>query len=171
MTKKLSISKLKDEAKVFDEFVEIDVDVNGEEYTVKMYPYFKPEKIRDLVNELTEFFQKAKEEKLEIPKIEEDDLIAFFICKHFTDIKFTTSKKVKKIYEEFKLLINSSLFKVLSKSFPQESVAQVFDRIFEIIETNAVLENKFKQTQEIIKNLPLENKDVLFKQNKQIPEV
>lgn len=176
MSEQFKVSMLKDEMKIYSEFIDIPVPVviNGEEkeLNIKAYPYFKPEAIRDCVNEIAEFFTKAKEEKLNIPKIEEDDVIGAFICKYFTDMKFTSSKKAKTIYNEFKLLINSKLYRVITKAFPQESIDQLYERIFEIIEVNATLENKVKQKQQEIKDLPLENRDILFPaKEKQIPEV
>jgi N-glycosylase/DNA lyase len=165
MTKQFSVSQLKDEVSIYDEFVDIPVTVQGKEYIVKMFPYFKPEGIRDLVNEMIDFFKASETEKLIIPQIEEDDLVGYFIVKHFTDMKFTKSKKAKVIYNEFKLVLNSQLFKVLMETYPQESIKSVYDRIFSVIENNEQLKNKFKETQDVIKDLPLENREIFEKLN------
>jgi N-glycosylase/DNA lyase len=165
MTKQFSVSQLKDEVSIYDEFVDIPVTVQGKEYIVKMFPYFKPEGIRDLVNEMIDFFKASETEKLIIPQIEEDDLVGYFIVKHFTDMKFTKSKKAKVIYNEFKLVLNSQLFKVLMETYPQESIKSVYDRIFSVIENNEQLKNKFKETQGVIKDLPLENREIFEKLN------
>jgi N-glycosylase/DNA lyase len=165
MTKQFSVSQLKDEVSIYDEFVDIPVTVQGKEYIVKMFPYFKPEGIRDLVNEMIDFFKASETEKLMIPQIEEDDLVGYFIVKHFTDMKFTKSKKAKVIYNEFKLVLNSQLFKVLMETYPQESIKSVYDRIFSVIENNEQLKNKFKETQDVIKDLPLENREIFEKLN------
>jgi N-glycosylase/DNA lyase len=165
MTKQFSVSQLKDEVSIYDEFVDIPVTVQGKEYIVKMFPYFKPEGIRDLVNEMIDFFKASETEKLMIPQIEEDDLVGYFIVKHFTDMKFTKSKKAKVIYNEFKLVLNSQLFKVLMETYPQESIKSVYDRIFSVIENNEQLKNKFKETQDVIKGLPLENREIFEKLN------
>jgi hypothetical protein len=161
MSEQFSVSQLQDEVSIYDEFVEFPILTQGKEYIVKMFPYFKPEKVRDLVLDLQNFFNAAEKEKLTIPPIEEDDLVGYFIVKYFTDMKFTKSKKAKVIYSEFKLTLNSRLFKVLMKSYPQESVQSVFERIFEIIEVDNQLKNKFKDAQNAIKELPLENKEVI----------
>jgi hypothetical protein len=163
MAKQFSVAQLQDEVSMYDEFVEIPVTAQGKEYIVKMYPYFKPEKIRDLVNELIEFFKASDKEKVTVQPIEEDDLVGYYIIKYFTDMKFTKSKKAKNIYAEFKLALNSQLFKVLMETYPQESVQQVYERIYAITEANAKFGDKFKEMQETIKNLPLENRDVLEK--------
>jgi hypothetical protein len=163
MTEQFSVSQLQDEVSMYEEFVEIPVTAQGKEYSVKMYPYFKPEKIRDLVNELIEFFKAADKEKVTVQPIEEDDLVGYYIIKYFTDMKFTKSKKAKNIYAEFKLALNSQLFKILMETYPQESVQQVFERIHAITEASAKFQDKFVEMQETIKNLPLENRDVLEK--------
>jgi hypothetical protein len=163
MSEQFSVSQLKDEVLIYDEFVEIPVVTQGKEYVVKMYPYFKPEKIRDLVNELIQFFQAADKEKVAIQPIEEEDLIGYYIMKYFTDMKFTKSKKAKNIYAEFKVALNSQLFKVLMETYPQDSIQHVYKRIFDIGEAKEMFENKFQEAQEMIKDLPLENRDVIQK--------
>lgn len=168
MAKQFKVSQLQDEVSMYNEYVEIDVTAQGQDYIVKLYPYFAPTKIRDLVNELHEFFQAADKEKLTVAPIEEDDLVGYFICKYFTDMGFTKSKKAKAIYEEFKLAQNSKLFKVLLETYPKESVESVYERIYEVIEASAELENKFKQMQDMIKKLPLENREALEKLEKKV---
>jgi hypothetical protein len=163
MANQFSVSQLQDEVSIYDEYVEIPVVAQGKEYMVKMYPYFKPEKIRDLVNELIQFFQAAEKEKVVIQPIEEEDLIGYYIIKYFTDMKFTKSKKAKNIYSEFKLALNSQLFKVLMETYPQESIQQVYERIFNIGEAKEMFESKFQEAQEMIKDLPLENREVIQK--------
>ncbi|MBD8004546.1 hypothetical protein [Bacillus norwichensis] len=165
MSKQFSVAQLKDEIAIYDEFVEIPVTVQGKEYTVKMFPYFKPEKVRDLVKELQEFFQECQKVKFTVPKIEEEDLIGYFIIKHFTNMKFTKSKKVKTIYNEFKIALNSSLFKILMDSYPKESITSVYERIYSVLEASALLEDKIKETQKVIKDMSLENKELLEQLN------
>jgi hypothetical protein len=153
MSEKLSISQLKDEVSIYDEFIEIPVTMNEKEYAVRMYPYFKPEKIRDLVNELHDFLNVAKQEKLVIPPIEEDDLVGYFIVKYFTNLTATKSKKAKAIYNEFKIALNSKLFKVLIEAFPKDSIGEVYDRIYEVIKADAELKDKFSAMQNVYKNI------------------
>jgi hypothetical protein len=153
MSEKLSISQLKDEVSIYDEFIEIPVTMDDKEYAVKMYPYFKPEKVRDVVNELHEFLNTAKQEKINIPQIEEDDLVGYFIVKHFTNLTATKSKKAKVIYNEFKIALNSKLFKVLTETFPKESIGEVYDRIYEVIKADAELKDKFTAMQSVYKNI------------------
>jgi hypothetical protein len=170
MSEKLSVSQLKDEVSMYDEFAEFPIVISGKEYIVKMFPYFKPEKIRDLVNELFDFLKAADKEKVNIPPIEEDDLVGYFIVKYFTDMTFTKSKKAKVIYNEFKLTLNSKLFKVLMESYPKDSIQLVYDRIYGIIEADAQLKNRFSEMQEVMNNLQLENRDIFEKLNTKVVE-
>ena len=164
MGKQVSIKQLEPEVNIYKEFVEIPVTINGndEEYAIKLYPYFKPEKIKKLVNELVLFFQTAAKEKLNIPDEEQDDLIGFFMVKHFTNLKFTTSKKAVNIYKEFKIALNTSVFKTLIETFPAESKYEVMQRIFEISTTNEKLQAVIGKAQEAFKDLPLEHREMLF---------
>jgi subtilase family serine protease len=171
MSKQLTMKVVQEDVKKYKEQVEFTVNAQGDEFTVKFYPYFSPAKIKSLVENLIQFFQSANKEKLNVPDEEFDDLISYFIIRTFTNIKMTTSKKAEKIYEEFKVAINSELIGLILSSFPEESVLAVHKRIYDTIELSAKLENKLKAIKDEIKDLPLENKEVLFGKEKQVPEV
>lgn len=162
MAERLSISMIKDEVKMFDEYIDIPFTAQGKEVNVRLYPFFSPTAIRDMVNDLAEFFRNAKKEKVKYKDEEFDDIVGYFILRHFTDIKFTKSKKAKTLYDEFKIIVNSQVFKVLLETIPKESIKAVYDRIFEIIELSAEFENRIKEIQKQIQELPLENRDILF---------
>lgn len=159
------LSQLKEINKIYDEFVEIQIDVPTEEgivqETIKLYPAFKPEKIRDLVEEMTEFYKAADKEKIKIEDKEMDDIVGYFIFRHFTDITMTKSKKAKILHEEYKLLINSSLYKQIGKLIPEQSIQSVYEYIQEVIEASVKIEKQLRQQQKEIKNLKLENKEVI----------
>lgn len=167
----LSMNLIKENNKQYKEFVEIPVNAQGQEYIVKIWPFFSPVKVAKLRDELIEFRQNVDKEKLIIEDKEWDDIIAYYIVREFTNIKMTQGKKAKTIYDEFKEAINSKLFEVILKSFPEESIMFVHEKIYELAEMNAKLENRIRQVQKEIKELPLENKDILLKTEKQIPEV
>ena len=177
MAKELNISMIKEHNKRYKETVELPVDVNGKEHVIKFHPYFAPEKIKKCVDSRNAFLIKAKNEKLEIPEDEIDDLTGFFILTHFTSLKFNLDKKVKSVYQDFKEVVNFPLFKFIMKSFPEESIAEIYDRIFDLLETEGKFENEYARLQKQIKNLPLENRDLLesaftkVSEKKQIPEV
>ena len=49
------------------------------------------------------------------------------------------------------------------ESYPKESIESVYERIYSVIQTSTLLENKIKETQKVINDMPLENKE-LFEQ-------
>ena len=163
MSKQFKLSQLREINKAYDKFVEIPVSVGETQYKIKLYPNFKPEKIRDLVEELADFYKNADEEKVKVdsPK-EDDDIIGYFIFRYFTDIKMTTSKKAKTIYDDYKLLVNSDLYREIGKLIPKESVEKVYRRIDEVLQASAEIQRQFEKAQEQIKNIDLQNKDILF---------
>ena len=163
MSKQVSANMLKPEADLHKEYVEIPVDVPGSDdiHIIKLYPSFSPEKIRDCVKEMAEFFNNCTKEKTTYKKEEEHDILLFFVVRHFTNLKMSKSKKSKKIYDDFKPVVNTELFRLLAKSFPQSSIDKVYDYAEQVIEATAKLENKLKSNQELIDTLPLENKDTL----------
>ncbi|MGM7720490.1 hypothetical protein [Metabacillus sp. Hm71] len=171
MNKKLTMGIIKEDNKRYKEYLTIDVDVNGENHEVKIYPYFAPEKVAKLRDDFIEFIRNTKKEKVEVDDNEWSDIIGYFIIKHFTDIAMTTSKKAKTIYAEYKQVINSTVTEFILKQFPVESILYVHDKINEISEMEEKLIGRIKNVQKEIKDLDLENKDILLGKKKQIPEV
>lgn len=165
MGKQVSIKMLEQEVKMYDEFVEIPVTIQGstDEYVIKLYPSFKPERVRELVDEMIEFFKAAEKENLTVPQVEEDDLVGFFAIKYFTNLKFTTSKKAKTIYKDFKTVINTSVFKELSQTFPKKSTDSIIARIYEVRDQSATFKTMINRAQQVIQDLPLESRDKLIK--------
>lgn len=164
----LPIKALQEETKIYDELIDIvTYNYEGKEYTIQFHPLFAYKKIRQCVFEIGQFFQNAVNEKLTIDPLEEDHIVNYFIIKHFSKgLKFTTSKKVKTIYNEFKIFYNSSLYQIfLNEVFTSEMVEQsrenVYKEIFNNIELAAKFEQKWNELQGIIENLPLENKEIL----------
>lgn len=138
--KQVTGSMLKDESKIYQEYIEIPINVKDEEYIVKMYPYFKPDKVKDCVKDITIFFQSCGEQNFKYKKNEENDIVFYFIVKHFTDIKLTSSKKVKTIYGEYKALINSDIGQVLMRAFPEESIQRIYTRMLDVLDASAKIE-------------------------------
>jgi hypothetical protein len=145
----LTMKEVKESNKIYNEVIELPVIVGNQERTVTFKPYFSNVAVKKLVDKIQEFYVNAKKENLEFDEdYSDDDIIYYFIVRQFSDIKFTTSKKAKAIYEEFKEAINSDLFTVILKSIPEESYAKVYDRIKDITELGARLENQIKQLQQ-----------------------
>ena len=168
MAKQVSVNLLKKEVDIYNEHVDIPVNVPGmeDEFIIKLYPYFKPEKVRDVVKDLAQFYTKCKDEKIPYKDEEHDDLVGFFIVKHFTNLKMSKSNKAKKVYEDFKVVINTDIFKFLMDSIPEESIEKVYSYMYEVIESSSKLETLVRQKQQEIENLPLKSRDILFPENK-----
>ena len=163
MAKQVSVNMLKKDVDVFDKYVEIPVNVadSNEPFIIKLYPYFKPEKIRDCVKDMGLFFKKCEDEKITISKEEEDDIVVFFIIRHFTNLKMSSSEKAKRIYNDFKTVINSDVYRFLVDTLPEESITKVFDFAFETIKNVEKIHNKTVEHQNLIKDLRVKHKDVL----------
>lgn len=172
----ISIKSLKDEVNQYDELIEVALitDEKGKEQKIEFYPLFKYEKIRKLVLEIGHFFMNAQKEKITIDSLEEDAIIDYFIIRHFSKgLKFTTGKKAKTLYDEFKIVYNSKLYKlfkneIFSSDLVEKSKEEVYKEIFNNIELSAKFEKRLNEAQETIKNLPLENREILNNLNKNI---
>lgn len=173
----LPIKALEEGTKIYDELIEVaSITHEDKKYSIQFYPLFKYEKIRKLVLEIGQFFMKAKDEKVKVDQLEEDDLINYFIIKHFSKgLKFTTSKKAKTVYNEFKIFYNSDLYKVFkdevfSNDLVEQSKQDVYKEIFANIELSAKFEKRLQEAQQLIGNLPLQNPELFQGAAKQVPE-
>jgi hypothetical protein len=161
MAKQLSMKQVKESNSIYNETVEIPIDVNGEEFIIKLKPYLHQESIRELIQNYADFLKLCEKKSVKIKESEEIDLLSFFTVKHTTDIKFTSSKKAKTIYDEFQEAKKSKLFKVILESIPEETHNDIWEYAMEVVEVNAKLQRQMEQLQDEFKNLPLENRDVI----------
>ncbi|MFJ7680325.1 hypothetical protein ACIQXQ_20060 [Peribacillus sp. NPDC097198] len=132
----LKISDIKKENDIYKVKVDVNVYVNGVKHVVKVVPFFKPSKVVMLVDDLIGFYKKAATEKITIEEKYEHDVIGYFMLKHFTNIKFTTSKTAYRIYDEFQSIIESPIYKSLLLAFPEESIKAVYERILDVQEAS-----------------------------------
>lgn len=171
----LNLSKdLKSEVEIYDEYVELPFTPFGsdKDIIVKLYYSFKPEKVKNLINEYAAFIHTSKKEKLSLEDDELEDLLCYYIIKYFTDVTTTKSKKAKTIYNEFKLLINSRFYTQIMELFPAESIKEVQNRWMQLIEISGKMEQQLASIQKEIGNLNLENKEVFESlQNKDVKNV
>lgn len=165
----ISVSTLKEQNKKFDEVVNvIEIEQNGKIEMLKFYPFFSYDKIRKCTLELLTFYENAQKEKIEIDPLEEDDIVNYFIMRHFcTGITLTKSKKAKTIYNEFMVIYRNDLYKLMKETVFESEIVEkskedLYKEIFALLEKSAKLENKFKQMQKMIQDLPLENKDIIM---------
>ncbi|PGZ96946.1 hypothetical protein COE51_16375 [Bacillus pseudomycoides] len=169
MSKQLSMKEIKADSQKYNEYIEIPLQ--DDKYVVKVYPYFSPSKVSVLLNDLTNFYRNATEEKVNLNSENFDDILGYFIVRHFSDIKMTKSKKAKMIFEEFKLAQNSTLFELILKSIPEESIDYLFGKVYELIEFSAKLETRLKLAQDQMKNVNLDVENHLNNKEKIIPEM
>ena len=134
---------------------------SNEPFIIKLYPYFKPEKIKDCVNEMGLFFKKCEDEKITISKEEEDDIVIFFIIRHFTNLKMSSSEKAKRIYNDFKTVINSDVYRFLVETLPEESIIKVYDFAFEAIKNTEKINRKTTEHQNLVEDFREKHKDIL----------
>lgn len=165
---RLPISALEKENKNYDENIIVTtITYENKDHEILFYPLFKFEKIRKLILELGQFYNNAEKEKVNIDPIEEEHLINYFIIKHFSKgLKFTSSKKAKTIYNEFKTIYNSSLYRIFKEEvFPEElvqnSIEEVYNEFFNNLELADKFSRKLEKAKQSIENLPLENKELL----------
>jgi hypothetical protein len=153
MAERLSISMLKKHVEAYNETIEIPIIADGKEFNVKLKPFISPTLARDIVNDLANFFYNADKEKVKVADNEHDDLVGYFILKYCSDIKFSKSKKAKILYEEFKVLLETDLFKVLIDFIPEESIKRVYNRIEEVLDVSSKYEEKMALLQDKAKSL------------------
>lgn len=167
MSKNLNITKIKKSNQIYSEKIEVKFDFDNE-HVVTIYPYFKPEKSVELLKDFGEYIKLSEDEGIEINDDMFVDLVMAFIIHKFSSLKLPDYKKPKLFTQAFTALINSKYYPQICKEFPQESIEEVFERIYEQFEASAKIQRHVNQTKEIIKDLPLENKDVLLKENKHL---
>lgn len=148
---------LKEEVSVYDEFVEFTWGSTE----LKLYPFFKPELVKNLVNEFYTFIALCEQEKVELKEDEKDDFLCYLMIKYFTSVKTTKGKKAKTIYDEFKLVINSKFYTEVMGLFPKESTDSVFRRKLEVEEMYAKLGEELMKAQEQYGELDLENRELI----------
>ncbi|MCM3394842.1 hypothetical protein [Cytobacillus oceanisediminis] len=137
---KVTTKMLIEENEIYDEFIEIPVMYEAKEYIIKAYPYVSPVKLTNIVDQLSAFYQNANQEKVNVLEEEKSDLLAYFLVKNSTDVTFTKSKKAKTVYQEFKQLLHSRVFKAIVKTFPEQTFRELHERIAEVNNLSGLLE-------------------------------
>lgn len=160
MSKQLSMSTVKESNKIYYETVDIELTVGDEEYIVKFSPFFSPITVNEMFQDVGEFLTKSQEEKLDVQDSEFDDILGYFIVKHFTNIKFSQSKKAKAIYAEYNEAKNSKLFDIILKSVPEESMKYVYEKLFERQEMVTKLQTQMESVQKQLKDYNFGSKEV-----------
>lgn len=131
--KKMKMSDLKKETDIYNEFVVLSPEYDGETFDIKIYPFFSPTKIKDMIQEYSEFINSLKEAKIKIDiESEHGDILAYFIIRNFTDIETTKSKSANTIYKEYKMSLDSKLIKEIIRMIPENSMNSIYEYVQEI---------------------------------------
>ncbi|MEM4995019.1 hypothetical protein WKH56_20855 [Priestia sp. SB1] len=160
MSKQLSLKTIEKENEIYKEKINIPLTVDGQEFVIKLTPFFAPLKIKNAMKMFGEFCQEADKDKVEIKNEDVFDIINCFLIKEFTDIKFG-ARKAKTILAEFKQLMNNQLYRELMEAFPPASLEEAHGYFNDMNALAAKVENMIKRTQEKVKNLPLDNPEIL----------
>jgi len=173
MTKKLSMKRVSEKAKSFDEKIDIFFD-EGTEYESKLtfHPYFSDDKLENLARTMQEDFKNWVDLGL---TIEDDDvqllgIVNYEIVKEFTDIY--TPKDPKTDFQLYRELVKSGCMKEIRDHFVEAEVFKVLDMISETMITQERLNRIQDKYMEGIQNLDLQNEELeqRVKNQKQIPE-
>ncbi|AKO91908.1 hypothetical protein BEH_07210 [Priestia filamentosa] len=159
-----SVSMLKPEVDFYKQTRDVTATLpDGTELPITFTPFFSPESIRELLIEIGKFFEKAQEENLDVDSMSQEDIVNCFILKHYTDMKFTTSKKAKTLFNLFEILVNSKLYSDILDVIPEESILSVKEAIFKIYESSIEQEELITQKlMEAQANMPeLQNPELL----------
>jgi len=160
MSKQLSLKTIEKENEIYKEKLELPLMVNGQEFSIKLFPFFAPLKIKNAMKMFGEFCQDADKEKIEIKNEEVFDIINCFLIKEFTDIRFG-ARKAKTMLAEFRQLLNNQLYRELMEAFPQASLEEAHGYFNDMNAMAAKIENMLKKTKGEIDNLPLANPEIL----------
>jgi hypothetical protein len=118
--KKLTLKSIKNENKIYEEKIKINLP-NG--YYVYIYKSFSPLKIAELIRETLTDPQKAKEAGINFDNISIPDWGLFNIIYKFTDLGIPSDIKSKvAAYIE---IMNSEYWTKIIESFPEESINKI----------------------------------------------
>lgn len=147
-TAPLSMTTIAKDNAIYDEVVNIPVHVGDQEYTIQLHPYFSNTKVREMIEELRMFIVNSSDENIELNMEQElHDIIGYFMVRHFSNIKMTTSKKAKRIFAEYRQALDSDVFKVIIRAIPKESIQKVYQAICELQELYVSLEKQMQHLQ------------------------
>jgi hypothetical protein len=159
----LTLGKINKEAKKYNE-TELFEFSNGE--TLKIYPYFRPSKVEEMLEEYGQNLQVFEEELGRPLNDKTTTYYLYFMCiKHFTDLEKIIPSEPEKQLKVFESLLDTFYFQELSEeAFLKEEIAKVWDVVTRLTATYSHLGNLEKLLKEKVVSLDLENRDILFPQ-------
>lgn len=152
-----------------------DVDPKSKEqkeYTIKFYPYFKPERIENMFKQLQKDLNEMNVDG-EV-KVEDNHLplfVIYHIIKEFSNLPLSNSKDVNKRIAYFYKFINTDYFKLVEQHILQDEFNKVWDNLIEIMKANEKINRMAKKIQSEIQSLDLKSPELRARlQPKRIPE-
>jgi hypothetical protein len=124
MSKKLTLTDIKNENKIYDQKKKVTL---SDEYYVYVYPNFSPIKISELIREVLTDPQRAKDADINFDEINMADWGLFNIIYKFTDLGIPND--IKKKVQAFTEIMNSEYWGKIIESFPQESIQKITDSL------------------------------------------
>ncbi len=171
-------SMIENEFNKYDEVIDItfnDTDPKTKEqkeYTIKFYPYFKPERVVKMLKALQKDLNDMNADG-EV-KVEDDHLplfVIYHIIKEFSNLPLTNSKDVNKRIAYFYKFINTDYFKLVDQYILQDEFNKVWDHLMEIMKANEKINRMAKKIQSEIQGLDLKSPELREElQPKRIPE-
>lgn len=159
--RKLPMRMVKADYDKYKEVVSIDFEEDGRVYSVKLYPYFEPIRINNLIKRLGEDMKEINEhKKLVFP----DELIPLFVLYHilieFSDFPTPKTDNIERKVSYFIKAINTKYFKDVVDHLIQDEVDKVWNNIMDTLAVHEKLkraEDKFKNK---IEKLNLQSPEV-----------
>lgn len=156
--KKLTMTAVRDEYRKYKETTTIRFYANNEVYKVTIYPFFKPERIDNVVLKLREDIAFAEDNGMKIPDNLFFPFVLYQTIREFTDI--STPKNPKTNIQFFRQFYNTYFFqRILDTMIPTE-VEKVYQKVLDMIADSQKLENLNKQLEGELNRLELENPEI-----------
>lgn len=161
----LKLSKIKKEDKKYNESIMHEFR-DGE--LLKVYPYFRPSTIEQLLEELQVRLTHIHEAKTQLKELELYHFVLFLCVKYFTDLKseIADGRKVKedtaKQLSQFRQFVDSDYYaELVNDVFIPSETAKVWDKVVNFMAATQLFEELGSQVQEKFADLQLKNADIL----------
>lgn len=171
--RKLPMKLVKEDAKKYNETIEVEFIDDGKVYTVTVRPYFDIVGINNVIQRIGDELNEMKNAGIKF----DDRLFPLFLLYHtlieFSDFPASKSKNVKERMAYFIEVVKTKYFKECIDVFIQEEFNKVWDRVIETIVTSEKMYNMFEKIKKEAERLELQNpeiKEILKQTHKETSE-
>ena len=155
--KNITLASIKKEAKNANTMETYELDDLTQ---VSFYPIFSLRKIRDLQNELMALYVEANESDVHINDEHLTSMTMALIVKHFTHLKSSFPKDVKKFLAVTNDLIDTGFMEIMFEEiFMKAEVEKVFTQIGKQIATSQFYDKMEKTVLQATEDLEIKNKE------------